>query len=43
MEIYPEQIEALGEGTEDDSQLQSMAAKVEEEEGRGEMKVFLFL
>lgn len=39
MEIYPEQIEALGKVTEDDSQLQSIAAKVEEEEGRGQMKI----
>ncbi|MEQ2191550.1 hypothetical protein XENOCAPTIV_030303 [Xenoophorus captivus] len=39
MEIYPNQIEALGEVTEDNFQLQSLAARVEEEEGRGEMKV----
>ncbi|KAM4550398.1 uncharacterized protein V3H82_019510 isoform 2-T3 [Fundulus diaphanus] len=39
MEIYPDQIEALGEVNEDDFQLQSLAAQVEEEEGRGEMKI----
>ncbi|XP_014899565.1 uncharacterized protein LOC106954523 isoform X2 [Poecilia latipinna] len=39
MEIYPDQIQALGEVGEDDFQLQSLAAKVEEEEGRGEMKI----
>ncbi|XP_032436556.1 uncharacterized protein LOC116731136 isoform X1 [Xiphophorus hellerii] len=39
MEIYPDQIQALGEVSEDDFQLQSLAAKVEEEEGRGEMKI----
>ncbi|KAM4724831.1 uncharacterized protein FYW61_013123 isoform 2-T3 [Anableps anableps] len=39
MEIYPDQIQALGEVSEDDFQLQSLAAKVEKEEGRGEMKI----
>ncbi|XP_054909813.1 uncharacterized protein LOC129375042 isoform X2 [Poeciliopsis prolifica] len=39
MENYPDQIQALGEVSEDDFQLQSLAAKVEEEEGRGEMKI----
>ncbi|XP_015227849.1 PREDICTED: uncharacterized protein LOC107083275 isoform X3 [Cyprinodon variegatus] len=39
MEIYPDYMEALGEVTEDNFQLQSLAAKVEEEEGRGEMKI----
>ncbi|XP_043994513.1 uncharacterized protein si:ch211-199g17.2 isoform X2 [Gambusia affinis] len=39
MEMYPDQMQALGKVSEDDSQLQSLAAKVEEEEGRGERKI----